>query len=222
MGNVWLTSDLHLEHRLVARHRREAYIVDGFNDLSDDDVTRWHDALLAAIWDSTVKPGDVVWVLGDISAGGSTAQKNALEWMKARPGLKHLIAGNHDGCHPMHRDSHKWQRPYLEAFESVQMAAKRRVSLPTGHMNVMLSHFPYQGDRGPDRHREWRLRETPGVPVVHGHTHSTERVSRSSNLWVGAEQQHALHVHVGFDAWDGLVHWDEVCRIVQTLGAGHD
>lgn len=213
MGNVWLTSDLHIGHQLAARHRREAFIVDGFNDLSDDDVMRWHDALLAAIWDSTVKPSDTVWVLGDISSGTRGAQLSALEWLKQRPGVKHLISGNHDSTAPIHRDSHKWQRVYMEAFESVQSTAKRRVGLPSGHVSALLSHYPYAGDRGEDRYSEWRLRDE-GHPVIHGHTHSTDKVSFSP--------RGSLQVHVGFDAWDSLVHWDEVCRIVQTLGAGHD
>ncbi len=193
---------------MVAGHRAQALANDaGLKDpFYAEAVTDWHDRILAANWDRVVRPDDVVWVLGDISAGGRAAQLNALEWIKQRPGVKHLIAGNHDGCHPMHRDSHKWQRIYLEAFESVQMAAKRRVPLLHGHTSVMLSHFPYMGDHGADRYHEWRLRAVAGVPVVHGHTHSDQR-------W---DRPYSLQIHVGVDAWNLTpVHWDEIVKIVQ-------
>lgn len=158
--SVWLTSDLHIGHRKVAETRGYGYI--------NSDIVTAHDAALAHLWDAVVHPDDHVWVLGDISAGGSAAQKNALQWIKQRPGHKHLIAGNHDGCHPMHRDSHKWQAIYLSAFDSVQMAAKRRVPLAQGHVSVMLSHFPYGPSVMPTTWTpdEWReLSEYPGYLI---------------------------------------------------------
>ncbi|QRY51790.1 metallophosphoesterase family protein [Mycolicibacterium septicum] len=196
--NVWLTSDLHISHAKVAETR-------GYPDIAH------HDKYLAGVWDAVVHPDDHVWVLGDISAGGSAAQKNALQWIKQRRGYKHLIAGNHDGCHPIHRDSHKWQAIYFSAFDSVQMVAKRRVPLLDGHVSVMLSHFPYAGDRGEDRYPEWRLRDH-GYPIIHGHTHSSEVVS-----WARPWKHDAspLQIHVGIDAWQRLVNWDEICQIVQ-------
>lgn len=115
--SVFVTSDLHVGHAKVAEMRAHA---GGWHNLAQSpDVVEWHDTLLECNWDKMVKPDDTVWVLGDISAGGSAAQKHALEWIGQRNGIKHLIAGNHDGCHPMHRDSHKWQPAYLEVFESV-------------------------------------------------------------------------------------------------------
>lgn len=183
---TWFTSDLHIGHTLVAHHRAmeagicapwEAPEIDAF-------VTAWHDRTLAAGWDESVKPDDLVWVLGDISAGGSRAQRAALEWLAARPGRKRLIAGNHDGCHPLHRDSHKWQPEYLRVFETVQSAGRIRVN----GVNVLLSHFPYWADRGEVRYMQWRLRNI-GEPLIHGHTHSDERLD-------GRE------IHVGLDAWN--------------------
>lgn len=199
--NVWFVSDLHIGHRKVAETRGF-----GYPDSNCPVSIATYDHWLASMWDDVVHPDDHVWVLGDISAGGSAAQKHALQWMKERPGHKHLIAGNHDGCHPMHRDSHKWQPIYLSAFDSVQLAAKRRVPLLNGHVSVMLSHFPYVGDRGEDRYPEWRLRDR-GYPVIHGHTHSDEVASRTPDG--------TLQVHVGIDAWQRLVNWDEICQIVQ-------
>lgn len=190
---TWFTSDLHIGHAKVAEYRaNEAVVCRPFPDPDHAHVINWHDRTLARHWDWLVKPEDTIWVLGDISAGGRAAQLNALEWIKQRPGTKHLIAGNHDGCHPMHRDSHKWQRVYLEAFESVQMAAKRRFRKDQGHTTALLSHFPYEGDRELTRFPEWRLKDA-GYPILHGHTHSTEKLSYSVEI--------TLQIHVGVDAW---------------------
>lgn len=196
--NVWFTSDLHIGHLKVAQLR--AHTLGPVLPRVVGAEATWHDRMLARNWDAVVKPEDVVWVLGDISSGTDKAQRNALEWIKERPGLKHLISGNHDSCHPMHRDSHKWQRVYLEAFESVQMAAKRRIPLPEGHTGVLLSHFPYKADHTDEsRYPEWRLNNR-GFTLLHGHTHSSLRLSYDSGfpgLGIVTSQ-----IHVGVDAWD--------------------
>jgi len=169
VSGVWFTSDLHLGHRLIAGLR-------GFNG-----DTEAHDAALADAWDSTVGTTDQVWVLGDLTLSNPNA---ALEWVSRRPGQKHLIVGNHDKAHPMFRDSHKWQPIYLRAFSSVQMAARRKVA----GQSVLLSHFPYAADRGETRYPEWRLPDA-GTPLLHGHTHWSERYTSGHEL------------HVGVDAW---------------------
>ena len=57
-----------------------------------------------------------------------------------------------------------------------------------------MSHFPYDGDHveGGDRATQWRLHDE-GVILLHGHTHSADRVSLSR---AGTTQ-----IHVGLDAW---------------------
>lgn len=206
--SVFFTSDLHVGHRTVAALRGYGYL----NSSPDNDI-RAHDNMLADNWDDTVKHDDVVWVLGDVSSGAKQAQLNALEWIKQRPGQKHLIAGNHDSCHPMQRDSHKWQRIYLDGvFESVQMAAKRRIPGNGGHVTVMLSHFPYNSDHTDEsRYPEWRLNHR-GFPLLHGHTHASSRLSFDDGFLGTPTKQ----VHVGVDAWDYRpVHLDEIVKLVQ-------
>ena len=68
---------------------------------------------------------------------------------------------------------------------------------------VALSHFPYEGDHGPDRFVQWRLRDM-GMPAVHGHTHGRER-----KTWTAAG---TLQFHVGWDAWGALVPEETVVR----------
>ncbi|MFJ1457490.1 metallophosphoesterase [Nocardia wallacei] len=179
MSEVWFTADLHVGHRLLAELR-------GFGSVPE------HDAALAAHWDRLIGADDPVWVLGDISVGGKQAQLAALDWVSRRPGRKHLITGNHDGCHPMRSEAHRWQRIYLDtAFDSVQQSAIRKV----GGTRILLSHFPFQGsgdgDHSPEsRFEEWRLPATgdnAGRWLLHGHTHSRDRVR-------------GRQIHVGLDA----------------------
>lgn len=180
-GKVWFTADLHVGHRLVAGHR-------GFTDDDTAVASYYHDRTVADRWDAAVGHGDHVWVLGDLSAGGSAAQRRALDWVDARPGIKHLVSGNHDGVFPQHRDAHKHLPSYLDVFASVTHAARRRL---TG-TEVLLSHLPYAGDRGVDRYPQWRLKDL-GVPLLHGHTHAAEKVSRT--------EAGTLQICVGLDAW---------------------
>lgn len=181
MGTVWYTSDLHLGHRFVAGLR-------GFDDPAE------HDATIEGNFRALVRADDLVWWLGDLAVVSSRTRIEAvLARIAALPGRHRLIAGNHDPVHPLHRDAHKWQRLYLEVFESVQVFARQRISMPgpdgPAPVSVMLSHFPYRADHSDEpRYVEYRLPDVGGW-LIHGHTHSKER--RTS----------PREVHVGLDAW---------------------
>lgn len=220
--SVWFTSDLHLGHAKVAKIRAAEAMIGLENPFDNQCVTNWHDNALTFWWDYLVKPDDHVWVLGDISSGSRDGQLRALEWIKERPGTKHLIAGNHDSCHPLHRDSHKWQKVYLEAFESVQMAARRRMPKfgfgneeTSGHHNVLMSHFPYKYDRNDIvRYPEWRMKNL-GITLLHGHTHSPDKVSVDIHHERFGITHTAKQIHVGVDAWDYKpVNLDEIVKLV--------
>ncbi len=168
---VWFTSDLHFGHRKVAGIRGHELIGN-------------HDMAIASNWAKTVKADDVVWVLGDISVSNPVI---ALDLIAQLPGRKRLVAGNHDKIHPMYRDAHRWAVEYGSVFEYVTHAARIKVC----GIEVLLSHFPYTRDRDEViRYPQWRLPDL-GVPLLHGHTHSSSRISFDP-----------LEVHVGIDAWD--------------------
>lgn len=227
MSTVWFISDLHIGHSKVASHRAdEAGITRtmvrndcGLYEADPEFDVRWHDTSLAEHWDAVVGRDDVVHVLGDISSGTDKAQRNALEWLSERPGRKRLKYGNHDGPHDMNRDSAKYWRMYAESevFEDMRLHGRMRIPLSHGHAEVLLSHFPYVGDRGPDRHTQWRL-PNEGLPIIHGHTHSQERVSYGTSLptdepggWFRPVQ-----INVAPEAWDRHpVHISEISAILQ-------
>ena len=175
MSGVWFTSDQHYGHKLVAELR-------GFASTDE------HDDAIDANYRALIRKADAqVWFLGDLSLKGTeTALRPIIERIAALPGRKHLIAGNHDPIHPMHRDAHKFADLYRIAFESVSVYARRRI----GGRDVMLSHFPYAADRGFEaRHPQYRLPDL-GMPLIHGHMHVSER------------RTGPREVHIGLDAWN--------------------
>lgn len=206
MPNVYFTSDLHLGHRKVAALR-------GYGD--DEAAPARHDLKVIYEWHDAVRPGDVVWILGDLSAGGSSATRRALDILGDLPGRKRLILGNHDPAHPgINRDAHKWWPEFARVFESFSPFARARVD----GVEVALSHFPYTRDRAEARYLQWRLRDE-GLPLLHGHTHGPERLVATPEItsW-GCDRaivRPRVEVHVGWDAWGRLVPASEVAALLR-------
>jgi len=198
------TSDTHVGHRFAAGDRGfwdEDNVIDGPDGPECLADTQSHDAQLADMWDSTVRPQDTVFVLGDISINGSDY---ALQWHDERPGNKVLITGNHDPVWGFHRDSFKVYQKWNQVFMATMPFLRRKLG---GHY-FLMSHFPYLGT-GQEGHGlkiprapEFRLPDM-GIPLLHGHTHGKERYHVSD---LGTPQ-----LHVGLDAWDmQLVEQDTV------------
>jgi calcineurin-like phosphoesterase family protein len=117
-----------------------------------------------------------------------------LDWVANRPGIKHLISGNHDPVHPFHRDSYKLYEKWMYAFTSIQPFLRRKL----GGKYFLMSHFPYmgtgaEGHGAEDRYPQFRLPDM-GLPLLHGHTHGHEKHHNSDG---GSPE-----LHVGLDAWD--------------------
>lgn len=190
MSNVYFWADLHLGHKYVAGLR-------GYKD------TQEHDAHIEYVLRETLTSRDSLWILGDVAIDG--AWKHGLEVLnrvREDTGADlHLVTGNHDRCWPGKRNSHKSQRAYMRVFESTHEFARRKVSREEPAIEVMLSHFPYGGDHSERPYLDqYRLRDE-GKWLLHGHTHSTERVN-------------GRQIHVGVDAWDSPVSLKEVEDII--------
>lgn len=81
------TSDLHLGHQNIIDYAGRPFTTaDGQSDI---DMMR---LVLAERWDAVVKPGDQVYVLGDISFKTDEIES----FIKNRPGQKFWVFGNHD------------------------------------------------------------------------------------------------------------------------------
>jgi len=172
MSAVYFTSDTHFLHKMVAELR-------GFTGPAE------HDDLIVKRWNETVRPGDLVWHLGDVGLGNET---RILEQAARLNGRKQLITGNHDSCWPGNRGARSRQRRWLEVFESVQAFARIRID----GRPVLLSHFPYLGagdHTAEERGTQYRLPDE-GLWLIHGHTHQPAQVDGHRSL------------HAGTDAWD--------------------
>lgn len=180
MSQVFFSSDLHFNHRRVAESR-------GF------DSVEAHDDAIVERWNKVVGKRDTTYLLGDLAMSTT----HGLEIAQRLRGRIILVAGNHDACHPMHRRSGAATRRFLDVFADVKVAHKMSID----DRDVMLSHFPYQADRGEVRYPEWRLPDA-GLWLLHGHTHSDKVITGPREL------------HVGWDAWRGPVSRDTIAAII--------
>lgn len=171
MDDTYYTSDPHLFHPLVSRLR-------GFDSPADHN---------AAFMDNfgSLRRRDTLVIVGDLAVG---RYQDALDLVAKLGCTLRLVEGNHDLSFPGMRGHHSKQRAALEVFETVMLHDQIRTAIGP----IMISHFPYTGDHGPDRYTQWRLRDQ-GIPIIHGHTHGTEKVTLSANG--------TIQVHVGVDAW---------------------
>ena len=187
MAETWVIADPHFGHEMVAGLR-------GFSS------SVAHDRNLVTTCARKFKDGDTIWWLGDIAFNG---WKDRLPiTVGALPGIHHLILGNHDRAHPLNSRGHMYSAEFLTVFATVQLAA--RVSW--NGVGAMLSHFPYSGDHTKEaRYNEWRLPDC-GKTLIHGHTHSKEFVSYST--------QGTIQLHAGVVTWEGPVTLADLLRTV--------
>lgn len=172
---IYVTADLHLNHVKVANLR-------GFESPQE------HDRVILQRWNEAVRSEDTVYILGDVAMGRE--REGTIEtFLREANGTKILILGNHERAHPSNRNGirHQWS---LRNFDAVGLHSS--VNYKGG--TYLLSHLPYAGTDHTEESRfdQWRLPDL-GTPLLHGHTHSSERVTYSP---AGTPQ-----VCVGLEAW---------------------
>ena len=156
--NIWFTSDLHMGHVNCLKYDNRPFV-----SIEEADKT------IIDNWNSVVKDGDLVYVLGDFGFAPLPRIKELLGQLKGR---KILILGNHD------RHAHS---AYLKAgFEYVCY----EISIRFGQTIFKLSHYPYRENI----FKQWwdmirfrkdythinRKRPVKGIEkwLLHGHTHT--------------------------------------------------
>lgn len=139
MSTVWFTSDTHYGHANVIQYSKRPF----------KDVEEMDEALIEN-WNEVVRPGDLVYHLGDFSFHRDF--KKTSEISRRLLGQKYLIFGNHD----------KKLRKVKE-FLSSFIAAKDLDSIKVGDQRIVLCHYAMltwnQSHRG-----AWQL---------HGHSHGS-------------------------------------------------
>lgn len=164
---IFLTSDQHFGHNNIIRYSGRPFA----------DVREMEEALVER-YNAVVGDNDEVYHLGDFSLTELFVGK----LLKRLRGRKHLVPGNHDGCHPKHRRAEAAKRRYLMwGFDSV--AVERHLE------GFLLSHMPYTGDHSPeDRYAQWRPKDS-GQWLLHGHVHEAWKVR-------------GRMINVGVDVWN--------------------
>lgn len=133
---VWFTSDLHFGHNTLVRRQLRPF----------QSTTEMDEAIISN-WQSCVKPGDHIFILGDLSF---RKVDETLSILNRLPGQKHLIQGNHDkGLH----------RSCLDRFTFV----KDRYRLKVGDYRIILDHYALRHWEGSHR----------GAWQLHGHSHGS-------------------------------------------------
>jgi calcineurin-like phosphoesterase family protein len=170
---VWFTADLHFGHANIIQYCARPFA----------DVDSMNCALIEG-WNSSVKPTDTVWVLGDVALGRID---DTFALIGELHGGKLLLAGNHDRCWFGHGDkATRWTERYLDAgFAEVHHG---EIKIDIAQRSVLASHFPYRGDsHDHDRFVEHRPVDR-GEWLLHGHVHERWR-------------QRGQMINVGVDAW---------------------
>ncbi len=188
----YITSDPHLGHSLVARSR-------GFKTVEAHD-----DWVIGGIR-SLLRDGDRLFIAGDLTPGGSIVTERALELIASLPAEKHFISGNHDEVHPANRKALRRQRRWLEVFETVNPFLQVVIEVAGTKRYVSISHFPYEGDAAhssEDRYSRWRLPKSNDW-LLHGHLHDP------------LLKLHGRSIHIGLDAWRGLVSFDTIALLIE-------
>ena len=185
---TWFISDTHFMHQNVALLR-------GYSSYEEQDLD------ILDKWNSMIDYEDTVYHLGDLTM---KAINNPYVWtmLCGLHGHKHLILGNHDKIHPVLKrpDGDKF-REYLEFFDTVGTFSKYN----DGPFQSVLSHFPY------DTEEQW-MQLAPkdlGKLLIHGHTHSSEKVSYSKK---GTPQ-----INVCWEAWGRPIELGEIKQLWNNI-----
>lgn len=110
--------------------------------------------------------------------------------------VTHFIIGNHERCHPIRPYSTNYLNDFIKnsIYDTITLFDNIPMTIHEEETEVMISHFCYSGD-DPfryNRFKQYRLRDY-GIPIIHGDTHSREKVSFSDDG--------TIQVCIGLDAW---------------------
>ena len=200
----FFTADTHFSHPNILRFEAAARRFSNVTEMDESLVARWN-ALVGA--------ADTVFHLGDVALGRPIDV--GLACVGKLNGTKVLIEGNHDrpwmarhklqtkldsgrlsasDAEHLEFEAARWRQRYIDAGFSDVIAGSTEVII--GGQRLRLSHFPYpsSGDtHHDDRFAAYRPLDD-GVPLIHGHVHSSWRYRESNRC--------TPMVNVGVDVWN--------------------
>jgi len=211
MAELYITADLHIDHRSVVLYSgksRSQFIYDN-PDYDPDKPKNFHsnwpkavdleahnEWIIEDIWNSTVTNKDTIIVVGDY------IWKNQLKHLGRMKGHKILVQGNHDKTSKRYLANFSNHGMQFDMFEEMSECCMENSSDYLRHftnsyeewhktfekkIRVIFSHCPYL---------TWPS-SSYGSWNVHGHCHGRL-----------PEHDDVMRTDVGIDAWGQLVHWD--------------
>lgn len=170
-------------------------------------------------FNSVLTLDDTLLHLGDVAMGKREESVAIMDRIVV--GRKILHLGNHDEPwpgNPSQKRQEKYKDVYEKHFDVVSYVPWGRIEDDSQPKNALggyplmayYSHFPYTGDsQAESRYDNFRAKDETDTPIIHGHTHSPEKISRTS--------RGTLQIHVGVDAWDFYpVHIDQVKELIKA------
>lgn len=174
----FFTSDLHFGHRPIIEFCNRPYW--NLEDMKNDLIKNINDV---------VKQTDLLYILGDFSF---LPKDNNVEIVKAINCPVVLIRGNHD---------------HSGRIKGVGFAdVHNELDIQLGNYIVTMSHYPFRGDHTAiERYLDRRPKDV-GQWLLHGHTHSKERINRAERM-----------IHVGVEAWQySPISEEDVIRMINS------
>ena len=143
MSNIWFTSDHHWGHANIIR----------FSNRPFSNVEEMDEALVQR-WNEVVKPGDMVYHVGDIFLHKDRSR--AEEIRNRLAGQICLIKGNHESVATRMKDRFAWIKEYAEVKVDDPDA-------PGGRRLIVLCHYAFRV-WNKSHHGSWHL---------YGHSHGS-------------------------------------------------
>lgn len=140
MPNIWFTADTHFGHGNIIKYCNRPFTKDGLPDPQAQDES------IIKRFNEVLKPGDVLYHLGDVSWSSFNKQGNFLDRLYTRE--VHLIWGNHDS-----------PKDFRNVTSIRSYSDIKRISIEG--QSVVLCHYPM---------RTWNGK-SHGAFQLYGHVH---------------------------------------------------
>ena len=161
VSNIWFTSDLHFGHTRLLEFCRST---------RRGETIEEHDELLVEAFNSVIKKGDTLYILGDECLGDRDEGYANISRIN---GQKHLIRGNHT---QLRKQEHK------DVFESISDLKKISIKLEDGKkQQIIMCHFPIA---------EWENAHNGSIHLfghLHGNTKNIKHLLQYKCMDVGID-----------------------------------
>lgn len=182
---IFFTSDTHFNHA-----RALELMPNRIPSLGINSIEEMNDAIIER-FNNVVCDTDTLIFMGDFLMG-MDKEIHLPNILTRLNGIKHLVIGNHD---PMFRTTpeHQKQELYLQSgFKGLWSGCVSLNQIIEDAPDYLLCHFPYHGSVETD-HNDVRLRfdrfypPNQGKLLLHGHTHSLNKVTCKNSIHIGVE-----------------------------------